>query len=81
MKRKIDETKTLKYAVAFYFYTGGKRDFMLGKKLYQYIDTIYHEVVHGSASITLAIVYNYGANKYEVLNVDSAIGDKEIKII
>lgn len=30
--KKIDEKKTLKYAVAFYFCTSGKINFMLGNK-------------------------------------------------
>ena len=32
--RKVDEKKTLKYAVAFYFCTSGKINFMSGKKMY-----------------------------------------------
>ena len=32
--KKIDEKKTLKYAVAFYFCTSGKINFMLGNKMY-----------------------------------------------
>ena len=37
--KKIDEKNTLKYAVAFYFCTLGKINFMLGNKMYQHIDT------------------------------------------
>ncbi len=38
--KKIDEKNTLKYAVAFYFCTLGKINFMLGNKMYQHIDTV-----------------------------------------
>mgnify|MGYP007123133301 CR=1 FL=1 len=38
--KKIDEKKTLKYAVAFYFCTSGKINFMLGNKMYQHINTV-----------------------------------------
>ena len=31
--KKVDEKKTLKYAVAFYFCTSGKINFMLGNKV------------------------------------------------
>ena len=37
--KKVDEKKTLKYAVAFYFCTSGKINFMLGNKMYQHINT------------------------------------------
>ena len=63
--KKVDEKKTLKYAVAFYFCTSGKINFMLGNKMYQHINT----------------VYDYKAQKYEVLNVDTEIGNKEITIL
>ena len=39
--KKVDEKKTLKYAVAFYFCTSGKINFMLGNKMYQHINTVY----------------------------------------
>ena len=42
--KKIDEKKTLKYAVAFYFCTSGKINFMLGNKMYQYIYTVYDQI-------------------------------------
>ena len=41
--KKIDEKKTLKYAVAFYFCTSGKINFMLGNKMYQHINTVYDQ--------------------------------------
>ena len=81
MKRKIDEKKTLRYAVAFYFCVSGKVDFMLGNKMYQHIDTVYDQREDGRGFNTCEVVYNYSAQRYEVLNVDSAIGDKEIKIL
>ena len=44
--KKIDEKKTLKYAVAFYFCTSGKINFMLGNKMYQHINTVYVLINH-----------------------------------
>lgn len=79
--KKIDEKKTLKYAVAFYFCTSGKVNFMLGKKMYQHIDTVYDQREDGRGFNTCEIVYNYKAQKYEVLNVDTEIGNKEITIL
>ena len=79
--KKIDEKKTLKYAVAFYFCTSGKINFMLGNKMYQHINTIYDQREDGRGFNTCEIVYNYRAQKYEVLNVDTEIGNKEITIL
>nr|DAQ19222.1 MAG TPA: hypothetical protein [Caudoviricetes sp.] len=79
--KKIDEKKTLKYAVAFYFCTSGKVNFMLGKKMYQHINTVYDQREDGRGFNTCEVVYNYKAQKYEVLNVDTEIGNKEIAIL
>ena len=49
--KKIDEKNTLKYAVAFYFCTLGKINFMLGNKMYQHIDTVYDQREDGEVSI------------------------------
>ena len=48
--KKIDEKKTLKYAVAFYFCTSGKINFMLGNKMYQHINTVYDQREDGTPS-------------------------------
>lgn len=79
--KKIDEKKTLKYAVAFYFCTSGKINFMLGNKMYQHINTVYDQREDGRGFNTCEVVYNYKAQKYEVLNVDTEIGNKEIQIL
>ena len=79
--KKIDEKKTLKYAVAFYFCTLGKINFMLGNKMYQHINTVYDQREDGRGFNTCEVVYNYKAQKYEVLNVDTEIGNKEIQIL
>lgn len=79
--KKIDEKKTLKYAVAFYFCTSGKVNFMLGNKMYQHINTVYDQREDGRGFNTCEVVYNYKAQKYEVLNVDTEIGNKEIQIL
>lgn len=79
--KKIDEKKTLKYAVAFYFCTSGKINFMLGNKMYQHINTVYDQREDGRGFNTCEVVYNYKVQKYEVLNVDTEIGNKEIQIL
>ena len=79
--KKVDEKKTLKYAVAFYFCTSGKINFMLGNKMYQHINTVYDQREDGRGFNTCEVVYNYKAQRYEVLNVDTEIGNKEITIL
>lgn len=80
--KKIDEKKTLAYAVAFIFCTTGNADFILGNKMYQHVNTIYDGREDGRGNNTLEVVYNYKAMKYEVLNVtDEKIGSKEITIL
>ena len=79
--KKIDEKKTLKYAVAFYFCNPGKINFMLGNKMYQHIDTVYDEREDNRGINTCEVVYNYKAQKYEVLCVNTEIGNKEIQIL
>lgn len=80
--KKIDNKKTLAYAVAFIFCTTGKANFMIGTKTYQHINTVYDEREDGRGFNTCEIVYNYKAHKYEVLNVsDDKIGNKEIVIL
>ena len=54
---------------------------MLGKKMYQHIDTVYDQREDGRGFNTCEVVYNYKAQKYEVLNVDTEIGNKEITIL
>lgn len=80
--KKIDIKKTLAYAVAFYFCTPGKVNFMMGNKMYQHISTVSDEREDGRGFNTCEVVYNYKAQKYEVLNVsDDKIGNKEIAIL
>ena len=74
--KKVDEKKTLKYAVAFYFRTSGKINFMLGNKMYQHINTVYDQREDGRGFNTCEVVYNCKAQKYEVLNVDTEIGQQ-----
>lgn len=80
MAKVIDRRKTLKYAVAFHFYSLSKVNFMLGNKMYQHISTVYDQREDGGYN-TCEVVYNYKTHKYEVLNVDEEIGDKEITIL
>lgn len=82
MAKKVDEKKTLAFAVAFYFNTSGKVNFMLGNKMYQHVNTIYDQREDGRGVNTCEIVYNYQSQKYEVLVVsDDKIGSKEITIL
>ncbi len=81
MKAKVDEKKTLRYAVTFHFSASCKAKFMLGKKVYQHINTVYDQREDGRGFNTCEVVYNYKAQKYEVLNVDTEIGNKEITIL
>lgn len=80
-KKNIDEKKTLKYAVAFHFCTSDKINFMMGGKKYQHISTVYDQREDGGGYNTCEVVYNYKAQKYEVLSVNTEIGDKEIEIL
>lgn len=77
----MNQKKTLAYAVAFIFNTTGKVNFMLGNKMYQHIDTVYDQREDGRGFNTCEVVYNYKAQKYEVLSVDTEIGNKEIQIL
>lgn len=80
--KKIDEKKTLKYAVAFYFCNSGKINFLLGSKMYQHIDTVYDEREDGRGCNTIEVAYDYKAMKYVALCVsDEKIGDREITIL
>lgn len=81
-KKKIESEKTLAYAVAFIFYNVASANFMIGKTMYEYINTVYDKRGDGQGSNTLIVVYNYKAMKYEVLNVSNdKIGGKEIIIL
>lgn len=64
MAKKIDERKTLRFAVAFHFQTSGKTNFIMGLKSYQHINTIYDQREDGRGFNTLEIVYNYNSQKY-----------------
>ena len=82
MAKKVDEKKTLAFAVAFYFNTSGKVNFMLGNKMYQHVNTIYDQREDGRGFNTCEGGYNYQSQKYEVLVVsDEKIGNKEITIL
>lgn len=82
MAKKVDKKKTLAFAVAFYFNTSEKVNFMLGNKMYQHVNTIYDQREDERVSNTCEVVYNYQSQKYEVLVVsDEKIGNKEITIL
>lgn len=80
--KKIDEKKTLRYAVAFHFSASGTINFIMGKTKYQHINTIYDQRSDNYGFNALEVVYNFKAMKYEVLLVsDERIGGKEITIL
>lgn len=81
MKKKVDEKRTLKYAVAFYFNKSIKTKFMIGNRMYQHIDTVYDEREDGRGYNTCEIVYDYKDQKYKVFVTNDSIGDKEITIL
>ena len=80
--KKIDEKKTLGFAVAFLFSTSGAINFRMGNKIYQHIDTVYDKRSSDGGYNTVEICYDYKAMKYVVFNVsNNKIGGKEIIII
>lgn len=80
--KKIDSKKTLAYAVAFHFNTSGVTSFLMGKTMYQHINTVYDQRSDNEAFNILEIVYNFSKMKYEVLVVSNdSVGSKEIRIL
>lgn len=80
--KKVDEKKTLSYAVAFYFDTLDSINFLMGNKRYQHINTVYDKREDGRGYNTIEVVYDYRAMKYVALCVsDEKIGNKEITIL
>lgn len=69
MKKKVEEKKTLKYAVSFIFYNTTNVRFMIKDRLHEYINTI-------------AVLHDLKYMKYIAVNVDKdPIGNKEITIL
>lgn len=81
MKKKVDEKKTLRYAVAFIFCNTTNVNFSIGNKIYDYINTVYdHNSINGAN--TIAVLYDYNCMKYIAVNVDKdPMGNKEITIL
>lgn len=81
MKKKVDEKKTLRYAVAFIFCNTTNVNFSIGNKIYDYINTVYdHESMNGAN--TVAVLYDYSKTRYMAVDVDhDRIGSKEITIL
>lgn len=80
--KKIDEKKTLSYAVAFHFDTSGCINFLMGNKRYQHINTVYDKREDGRGWNTIEVAYDYRAMKYVALCVsDEKIGNREITIL
>lgn len=77
MKKKVDEKRTLKYAVAFHLQGNKGVNFSTGNRLYTYIDTVYD-----SNTNTIVVLYDCTSMKYVAVNVDNdPIGNKEITIL
>jgi hypothetical protein len=51
------------------------------QRTFQLVSTVYDQREDGRGFNTCEVVYNYKAQKYEVLNVDTEIGNKEITIL
>ena len=64
MKKKL----TLAYAVAFCF--EANTNFQMGKKIYQYVATVYDQREDGRGSNTVAVVYDFAKQEYKAINVD-----------
>lgn len=80
--RTIDTKKTLAYAVAFIFTTSGIINFTMGKKTYQYVNTVYDARQDGRGFNTVVVLYDYRAQQYIALNVDDEkVGNKEIAFV
>ena len=81
MKKKVNEGKTLKHAVAFTFRNDTNVRFSMDNKIYEYIDTVYdHESVNGAN--TVVVLYDYSKTRYMAVDVDhDRIGSKEITIL
>lgn len=69
---------TLAYAVAFLFDTPGTR-FEMGRKVYQYVATVYDHREDGRGTNAIAVVYDFNKQEYRTLNTDEpGIGAREI---
>ncbi len=80
--KKVDEKKTLSYAVAFHFDMSGSINFLMGNKMYQHINTVYDKREDGRGWNTIEVAYDYKAMKYVALCVsDEKIGNREITIL
>lgn len=76
---KVDKTKTLYYAIISNSGNDNKFNFLMGKKDYQFIQTAYDNREDGRGTNTLAICYDYKAQKYVVLT-GKVLTEKEITI-
>lgn len=80
-KKKVDERKTLRHAVAFTFHNTTNVRFSIGKKIYEYINTVYDRNSMNGTN-TVAILYDYNNTRYMAVDVDhERIGSKEITIL
>lgn len=80
-KKKVDDKKTLKYAVAFVLSNTTNVKFSIGNRIYEYINTVYdHNSMDGVN--TIAVLYDYKNLKYIAVTVDKdPMGNKEIAIL
>ncbi len=77
-----DYKNTLAYAVAFIFNTSGAINFMMGKKTYQYINTVYDPRQDGRGYNTVVVLYDYSKQQYIALNVDDEkVGSKKVVLM
>jgi hypothetical protein len=76
--RTFDRKKTLAYAVNFIFDT--PCNFMMGNKMYKYINTVWDTLEDGS-STAVAVLYDYSKGQYISLCIDDVkVGSKQITI-
>lgn len=75
--RTFDRKKTLAYAVNFIF--DKPCNFMMGKKMYKYINTVW-DTLEDESSTAIAILFDYSKGQYISLCVDDAkIGSRQIE--
>ena len=74
-----DSKNTLGYASAFIFDKDYKQNFMMGKNVYQFVNTVYDRREVDGGYNTIVVVYDFKKMKYVALDLsDTKLRDKEI---
>lgn len=74
-----DSKNTLGYASAFIFDKDYQQNFMMGKNVYQFVNTVYDRREVDGGYNTIVVVYDFKKMKYVALDLsDTKLRDKEI---